>query len=330
MDLELTDEQTLAQRVADDAPGARMAAPERRTPRRRNSAPAVGRADGFGLLDDGLGAVELCLAARRSARTWPPRRSSAARRCASRPAVRAAKNVVAIACSSRVAIWASPARHAAVEHGRNRGRSAAWSIVESSRGVARSALAAAPGRRRSSRRPRSTSASRCSASTFDSIEARADRRPTSRRLTAIGGAARRRGVGRRGRAHARRRARYAAERRQFGRTIGSYQALRHILADMYVRRASAWSTVLYAAAALDDDARGPADRSDREGVRGPRRARGRARRDAGLRRHRLHRGAPGAPLPAAHRRARAAVRGRRLPRARARPRARAPPRSERA
>lgn len=46
---------------------------------------------------------------------------------------------------------------------------------------------------------------------------------------------------------------HAAERRQFGRTIGSNQALRHILADMYVRRASAWSTVLYAAAALDDD-----------------------------------------------------------------------------
>jgi alkylation response protein AidB-like acyl-CoA dehydrogenase len=46
---------------------------------------------------------------------------------------------------------------------------------------------------------------------------------------------------------------YAADRRQFGRTIGSYQALRHILADMYVRQASAWSTVLYAAAALDDD-----------------------------------------------------------------------------
>jgi alkylation response protein AidB-like acyl-CoA dehydrogenase len=46
---------------------------------------------------------------------------------------------------------------------------------------------------------------------------------------------------------------YAGERRQFGRTIGSYQALRHLLADMYVRHASAWSTVLYAAAALDDD-----------------------------------------------------------------------------
>jgi len=48
--------------------------------------------------------------------------------------------------------------------------------------------------------------------------------------------------------------RYAGERRQFGHTIGSNQALRHLLADMYVRQASSWSTVLYAAAALDDHA----------------------------------------------------------------------------
>jgi alkylation response protein AidB-like acyl-CoA dehydrogenase len=46
--------------------------------------------------------------------------------------------------------------------------------------------------------------------------------------------------------------RYAAERRQFGRTIGSNQALRHLLADLHVRQASGWSTILYAAAALDD------------------------------------------------------------------------------
>ena len=44
---------------------------------------------------------------------------------------------------------------------------------------------------------------------------------------------------------------YAAERRQFGHTIGSFQSLRHILADMHVAHASAWSTVLYAAASLD-------------------------------------------------------------------------------
>jgi alkylation response protein AidB-like acyl-CoA dehydrogenase len=47
---------------------------------------------------------------------------------------------------------------------------------------------------------------------------------------------------------------YAAERRQFGRTIASFQALRHLLADMYVRQVSSWSSVLYAAAALDEDA----------------------------------------------------------------------------
>ncbi len=48
--------------------------------------------------------------------------------------------------------------------------------------------------------------------------------------------------------------RYASERRQFGHTIASFQSLRHLLADMYVRQASGWSTVLYAAAAFDDGA----------------------------------------------------------------------------
>jgi alkylation response protein AidB-like acyl-CoA dehydrogenase len=48
--------------------------------------------------------------------------------------------------------------------------------------------------------------------------------------------------------------RYATERRQFGSPIAGFQSLRHLLADMHVRVASGWSTVLYAAAALDDDA----------------------------------------------------------------------------
>jgi alkylation response protein AidB-like acyl-CoA dehydrogenase len=47
---------------------------------------------------------------------------------------------------------------------------------------------------------------------------------------------------------------YASQRKQFGRTIGSNQALRHILADMVVRQLSSWSSVLYAAAGLDDGA----------------------------------------------------------------------------
>ena len=45
---------------------------------------------------------------------------------------------------------------------------------------------------------------------------------------------------------------YAAQRRQFGQTIGSFQAIRHLLADIYVKVESSWSSVLYAAAALDE------------------------------------------------------------------------------
>ena len=45
---------------------------------------------------------------------------------------------------------------------------------------------------------------------------------------------------------------YASERRQFGKTIGSFQAVRHLLADMVVKVESSWSSVLYAAASLDE------------------------------------------------------------------------------
>jgi alkylation response protein AidB-like acyl-CoA dehydrogenase len=45
---------------------------------------------------------------------------------------------------------------------------------------------------------------------------------------------------------------YAKERRQFGRPVGQFQALQHVLADAHVARESAWSSVLYAAAALEE------------------------------------------------------------------------------
>jgi alkylation response protein AidB-like acyl-CoA dehydrogenase len=45
---------------------------------------------------------------------------------------------------------------------------------------------------------------------------------------------------------------YATQRRQFGRTIGSFQAIRHLLADLVVLVESSWSSVLYSAASLDE------------------------------------------------------------------------------
>jgi len=45
---------------------------------------------------------------------------------------------------------------------------------------------------------------------------------------------------------------YATQRRQFGHAIGGFQAVRHLLADMYVKVESSWSSVLYAAASLDE------------------------------------------------------------------------------
>lgn len=49
---------------------------------------------------------------------------------------------------------------------------------------------------------------------------------------------------------------YAREREQFGRPIGRFQAVQHLLADAHVLRETAWSTVLYAAAALEERAPG--------------------------------------------------------------------------
>jgi alkylation response protein AidB-like acyl-CoA dehydrogenase len=46
--------------------------------------------------------------------------------------------------------------------------------------------------------------------------------------------------------------RWALEREQFGVPIGSFQAVQHLLADMYVRTALARSATYAAAATLDD------------------------------------------------------------------------------
>jgi alkylation response protein AidB-like acyl-CoA dehydrogenase len=45
---------------------------------------------------------------------------------------------------------------------------------------------------------------------------------------------------------------YARERKQYGRAIGSFQALQHLLAERHVLQETAWSAILYAAAAIDD------------------------------------------------------------------------------
>jgi len=46
---------------------------------------------------------------------------------------------------------------------------------------------------------------------------------------------------------------YAKVREQFGRPIGSFQAVQHLLAEAHVLRETSWSAVLYAAAALDEE-----------------------------------------------------------------------------
>jgi alkylation response protein AidB-like acyl-CoA dehydrogenase len=54
---------------------------------------------------------------------------------------------------------------------------------------------------------------------------------------------------------------YSLEREQFGVPIGSFQAMKHVMADMYVRTGLARSAAYAAAAVLDDPAVGDAERS---------------------------------------------------------------------
>jgi alkylation response protein AidB-like acyl-CoA dehydrogenase len=46
---------------------------------------------------------------------------------------------------------------------------------------------------------------------------------------------------------------YAMEREQFGRPIAQFQALQHVLAEAHVDREATWSSILYAAAALEEN-----------------------------------------------------------------------------
>jgi hypothetical protein len=229
MDLELTDEQswlsesltTLLQREWLAPEAAHTATSEQR-------AHLWAALKDFGLLSEGLGAVELCLAARLFGAhlASTPFIGSAAMRYAT-----------GYEGEERVAI-AMPAE--AVEHAAEVDRFA----VAGEGGIALVDAA------RIEPAPSLDIGVPMFHVTFDAVE---PQEADIRRLTAIGALlAAAESVGAAGRMLEDARA-YAAERRQFGRTIGSNQALRHILADMYVRHASSWSTVLYAAAALDDE-----------------------------------------------------------------------------
>jgi alkylation response protein AidB-like acyl-CoA dehydrogenase len=52
---------------------------------------------------------------------------------------------------------------------------------------------------------------------------------------------------------------YAEEREQFGRAIGRFQSVQHLLSDAHIERETAWSTTLYAAAALEERTADAAD-----------------------------------------------------------------------
>ena len=54
---------------------------------------------------------------------------------------------------------------------------------------------------------------------------------------------------------------YAKQREQFGRPIGSFQAIKHILADMFVRQEVARAAVYAAGATLDDPGAGDVERT---------------------------------------------------------------------
>ena len=222
--------------------------------------------------DEGLGAVELCLIARAlGAHLAPvPYLGSAAVRFAGEPlAADLGEDAVALAVLEPGSSWgAAPAGTALEPVGGGLAVSGRKTAVEHAGAVARLAVvAAAPegaalvvvdaGARGVACVPQPSLDPTAPAYAVDLAQAAVLSEPLGggavRRLATIGALlAAAEAVGAAGRMLDDA-CRYAAERRQFGRTIASFQALRHLLADMYVRQTSSWSSVLYAAAALDED-----------------------------------------------------------------------------
>jgi alkylation response protein AidB-like acyl-CoA dehydrogenase len=283
MDLELTDEQTWLSDALETLLAREWAGPE--------AAHEAGPAERarlwaslveFGVLsvdrEEGLGAVELCLAARALGMhlASAPFLGSAALRYAAEPfsgdvheafgdlgddrvcvaLLEPGRNWSVDAASTAVGRAGLDGRKVAVEHAGEADRLA----VVASAGTAPALVLVVAGTSgvRVEPQPSLDVTIPMHAVTFSGVEAGGTAEgdvaaAMLARLTAVGGLlAAAESVGAASRMLDDARA-YAAERRQFGRTIGSYQALRHLLADMYVRQTSAWSTVLYAAAALDDD-----------------------------------------------------------------------------
>jgi alkylation response protein AidB-like acyl-CoA dehydrogenase len=259
MDLELTDEQIWLSEAIDTLLEREAAGPR-----------LWERLVEFGALDaDALGAVELCLVARALGAhlASAPYVGSAAVRFATGPAG-GERDAIALlepgggwsasGVRSALAAGTLDGRKVAVEHGAAVDRLAVVAIVGEAPGLVLVGAADQGVEITPQASPDPTVP--LAAVAFTSVEVAPEavsEPPALRRLTtaaallacaeAVGAAGRMLEDARR----------YATERRQFGHPIGSYQAVRHLLADMYVRQASAWSTVLYAAAALDDDVDDP-------------------------------------------------------------------------
>ncbi len=304
MDLELTDEQrwlseSVEALLTRDWPAAERPLPPRCRARARWAALAE-----FGVLavggDEGLGAVELCLIARALGAHLAsvPYLGSAALRYAIEPFAAGPAGGSARSPRRRPRAGAARAGRRLGRRRRPHGRRSLRSSdgakvavehaahVEQLAVVARGRRRCRPGARPRARRPasrwsasrRSTPASRCPRSpsrTSRSTDSTAGR-PVARPATAVGALlAAAEAVGAAGRA-AGGRARLRRRAPQFGRTIGSYPgAASHHGRHVRHGRRARWSSVLYAAAALDDDA----ERGQRRRRRSPRPTSSRAARE---------------------------------------------------